>query len=259
MSYAGILLFWILSMLPQTGPFVPQGAWRQSGVEWNKPPAEIQIQELYAETALLYFGPNHEFSVVYATVIQGPKSEGVSHGDGRVVYLGKWKSDRAKLRVEFRLVSRTVRKGGEIIPGPVEQTEISMQDGALLFRKMSFTRDKELDSDLLAIFQGESARQDAQHQPQETPEAIAKAMFPNAPGNKQDINCFRSLTVKMSVNDVVEKCGRPDEELGSGLYIFVWHMADGSVVSIGTPYLEKIGPVRLTDASDKTTVLPGKK
>jgi hypothetical protein len=93
----------------------------------------------------------------------------------------------------------------------------------------------------------------------ETPEAIAKAMFPNASNNKQDINCFRSLTVKMSVNDVVEKCGRPDAELGSGLYIFVWRMPDGSSVSIGTPYLERIGPVRLTDASGNTTVLPRKK
>ena len=94
---------------------------------------------------------------------------------------------------------------------------------------------------------------------QETAEAIARAMFPNAPDNKQDINCFRSLTVKMSVNDVVKKCGRPDEELGSGLYIFVWHMPNGSAVSIGTPYLERIGPVRFTDASGKTTVLPKKK
>jgi len=93
---------------------------------------------------------------------------------------------------------------------------------------------------------------------QETPEAIAKAMFPNAPDNKRDINCFRSLTVKSSVNDVVQKCGRPDEELGSGLYIFVWHMPDGSAVSIGTPYLERIGPVRLIDASGKTTIFPRK-
>jgi len=99
-----------------------------------------------------------------------------------------------------------------------------------------------------------------EHPPeQDTPEDISRAMFPNAPGNKQDINCFRSLTAKMSVNDVVEKCGRPDAELGSGLYIFVWHMPDGSSVSIGTPHLERIGPVRLTDASGKTTVLPRKK
>jgi hypothetical protein len=95
--------------------------------------------------------------------------------------------------------------------------------------------------------------------PGDSPESIAKAMFPNAPDNKQDINCFRLLTGEVSVNDVVKKCGRPDQELGSGLYIFVWHMPDGSYVSIGTPYLERIGPVRLTDASGKATILPRKK
>jgi hypothetical protein len=91
-------------------------------------------------------------------VIQGPKSEGVSRGDGQVVFLGKWKSDGAKLSVEYRLVSRTVRKEGEVIPGPLQQMEISKQDDLLLFQKMRFTRDKRLDNDLLAIYQGESAR-----------------------------------------------------------------------------------------------------
>jgi hypothetical protein len=32
----------------------------------------------------------------------------------------------------------------------------------------------------------------------------------------------------------------PDEEIGSGLYIFVYHLHDGSTVSIGTPYLTRI-------------------
>lgn len=122
------------------------------------PPAELQLEQRYAEAALLYFGSNHEFSIVYATVIQSPKSEGVSGCDGQVVYLGKWKSDGSKLNVEFRLASRTVRKEGEVIPGPLEQAEISTQDDLLLFQKMRFTRDKQLDNDLLAIYQGESAR-----------------------------------------------------------------------------------------------------
>jgi hypothetical protein len=59
----------------------------------------------------------------------------------------------------------------------------------------------------------------------------------------------------MSMNTVVEKCGRPDEELGSGIYIFVWHLADGSTISIGTPYLDRIADVRFTDASGKTSSL----
>ena len=158
MTYVSCLLLWILSMAPGTDALAPERAWRQSDVKWNKPPAELQLEERYAETALLYFGSNHEFSLVYATVIQGPKSEGVSRGDGQVVYLGKWKSEGAKVGVEYRLASRTVRKDGEETPGPLERAEISKQNGLLLFLKMRFTRDEQLDNDLLAIYRGESSR-----------------------------------------------------------------------------------------------------
>jgi hypothetical protein len=89
----------------------------------------------------------------------------------------------------------------------------------------------------------------------ETPQAIARAMFPIAPKKAQSVGCFRDLNPEMSMNTVVQKCGRPDEELGSGIYIFGWHLADGSTVSIGTPYLERIGVVRYTDPSGKGSTL----
>jgi hypothetical protein len=88
-----------------------------------------------------------------------------------------------------------------------------------------------------------------------TPQSIARAMFPNAPEKAKSASCFRTLTPEMSMNTVVQKCGRPDEELGSGIYIFVWHLADDSTVSVGTPYLEKIGDIRFTDASGKKSSL----
>ena len=53
-----------------------------------------------------------------------------------------------------------------------------------------------------------------------TPQSIVKDMFPNAPQKTQSIECFRSLTPEMSIYTVVQKCGRPDEEIGSGLYVF---------------------------------------
>ena len=163
MTYISCLLLWILGLSPQTDSLVAQGAWRQRDVKWNRPPAKLHLKERYAEAALLYFGANDAFSIVYATVIQGPKSEGVSRGDGQVVCLGKWKSEGVKLRVEFRLVSRTVQKQGEVLPGPVEQAEVNVQDDFVLFQNMRFKRDKELDNDLLAIFQGESARFRSEH------------------------------------------------------------------------------------------------
>jgi hypothetical protein len=101
--------------------------------------------------------------------------------------------------------------------------------------------------------------QPAPQQPPTTPESIAKAIFPNAPNKVQSIDCFRSLPPEISLYAVVQKCGGPDEEVGSGIYIFVWHMPDGSSVSIGTPYLDKIGDVRITDTSGKTSSLRHKK
>jgi hypothetical protein len=90
----------------------------------------------------------------------------------------------------------------------------------------------------------------------DTPESIAKAMFFDAPENKHDVNCFRSLAPTMSVNQVVVKCGRPDAEVGSGIFIFVWNMPSGSSVSMGTSTLDRIGEVRFYDASSrKTSVL----
>ena len=139
------------------------GAWLQSGVKWVAPPAELQLNQRSAEAAVLFFGAKNEFAMVYANVIRGSNSEGLSQGDGRVVYLGTWRTDGAKWRVEYRLVSRTVSKPGEILPGPLERTSPQLRNGALLFDKMRFQRDRRLDSELQAVYDGESARLAAAH------------------------------------------------------------------------------------------------
>ncbi len=90
----------------------------------------------------------------------------------------------------------------------------------------------------------------------ETHRNIARAMFPNAPEKRHSAECFRTLTPKISMQAVVEKCGRPDEEVGSGgVFIFVWHMPGGSSVSISTPTLERIGDVKYTNESDSSSSL----
>jgi len=93
--------------------------------------------------------------------------------------------------------------------------------------------------------------------PQNPPDSkdVITAMFPNAPEKTQSIDCFRTVTRDMSVYAVVQKCGRPDEELGSGMYIFVWRMEDGSTVSLGTGSLQKIFDVLWTDPSGKRQYL----
>jgi len=76
-------------------------------------------------------------------------------------------------------------------------------------------------------------------------------MFPNAPQKTQSVECFRSLTPEMSIYLVVQKCGRPDEEVGSGIAIFRYHLRDGSTVAISAMYLPKIDGVIYTDPSGK--------
>jgi len=74
-------------------------------VTWKKPPAELDLKERYAESAVLYFSPAHRFVLLYGTVIRGPASEAISGGDGRVVYFGTWKLTGNSLHVEYRFVA----------------------------------------------------------------------------------------------------------------------------------------------------------
>jgi hypothetical protein len=95
--------------------------------------------------------------------------------------------------------------------------------------------------------------------PTVTPQSVVEEMFPNAPTKADSSECFRSLTPRMSIYMVVQKCGRPDEETGSGIYIFVYHLRDGSTVAIGTSSLDRIDHVAYTDASRKSySLLPEK-
>lgn len=133
------------SVTAQAAP--PVGAWRQSNLTWKKPPAELELKERYAEAAILYFSPDQKFVLLYGTVFQGSTSQTISGGDGRVVYFGTWKLTGNSLHVEYRLVSRTVAKEGETLPGPVQSEDVRVRGSTLLFQKNRFTRDEKLDGD----------------------------------------------------------------------------------------------------------------
>ena len=139
----------------------PSGAWRQTNVTWKKPPPELESKERYAEARILYFSPDQRFILLAATVFQGPTSEVISGGDGRVVYLGTWKLTGNSLHVEYRLVSWTVREEGETLPRPVHSEDVRVRGRTLLFQKDRFRRDEKLDGDdeFKIILERESARQ----------------------------------------------------------------------------------------------------
>lgn len=147
------------SLTAQVAP--PLGAWRQLNLTWKKPPGELELKERYAEAAILYFSPNQRFVLLYGTVIQGATSEAISGGDGRVVYFGTWKLTSNSLHVEYRLVSRTVAKEGETLPGPVQSEDVRATGSTLVFQKKRFTRDEKLDGDdeFKIVRERENARQ----------------------------------------------------------------------------------------------------
>jgi hypothetical protein len=132
-------------------------------VKWKTPPAELELKNRYAETAVLYFSPDHRLVLMFGTLIQGTSSEGMSKGDGRVIYLGTWKLNGNSIHVEYHLVSRTVPIGGEVIPGAPMSRDIQLRGTSLLFEKDRFVRDKNLDDDFKSILEGETALEGKSH------------------------------------------------------------------------------------------------
>ena len=80
--------------------------------------------------------------------------------------------------------------------------------------------------------------------------------FPNAPKTARALAAFKSVNSKMTMKEVVIRCGRPDEVGGSGISIFIYHLDDGSLVAIGSADMNR--PVFYANhisSTGKTTVL----
>jgi hypothetical protein len=88
--------------------------------------------------------------------------------------------------------------------------------------------------------------------PQPIPEQIKP---PDAPKTARNVECFRSFTNNSAMMDVVRKCGIPDEHQGSGIYIFLYDMDDGSLVAIGTADLKKLLYVNHIENSQSSSLL----
>ena len=73
--------------------------------------------------------------------------------------------------------------------------------------------------------------------PQTIPDELK---LPDAPKTVRDVKCYTSFATSSSMQEVVRKCGIPDEHQGSGIYIFLYDMSDGSVVAIGTSDLKHL-------------------
>jgi hypothetical protein len=80
-------------------------------------------------------------------------------------------------------------------------------------------------------------------------------LLSDSPPTARDLSCFQSIRADMTMVDVVKRCGIPDEHVGSGIYIFVYHLRDGGSVAVGTPDLKRLFDVTHTDANGKSSTL----
>lgn len=75
----------------------------------------------------------------------------------------------------------------------------------------------------------------------DTPQPIPNELkLVDAPKTVRDAKCYTSFTASSTMQEVVRKCGIPDEHQGSGIYIFLYDMSDGSLVVIGTADLKHL-------------------
>lgn len=61
---------------------------------------------------------------------------------------------------------------------------------------------------------------------------ILRTLFPKAPATARDIASFHSLKRTMTMKEIVSMCGVPDDLGGSGVYVFSYHLRDGTYVNI---------------------------
>lgn len=125
----------------------PQGAWLQDGVKWTSAPPDINPHLQSAQVAILYFGKDHKFALIYCTVGRVPKQYmTISNGDPRGVYQGEWKTDRQSISVTYQLVEATILPKGQKLPGPMQHATIKVSQGPrMTFEGKTFRRAVALD------------------------------------------------------------------------------------------------------------------
>jgi hypothetical protein len=87
-----------------------------------------------------------------------------------------------------------------------------------------------------------SKKDDFYNQPM-PPELI----LPDTPPTARSMDVFKRIKPTMSMEEVVRLCGLPDQHTGSGIYIFIYKLDDGSQVAIGTGDLKQLLYIRFKD------------
>lgn len=86
---------------------------------WSKAPPGVNARLRFTDATIIHLSPGHGLALIHATVNRGPHEyEVISRGDPQTLYLRTWTLDGGRITAEYRLVSRTVSRPGEVLPGP---------------------------------------------------------------------------------------------------------------------------------------------
>jgi hypothetical protein len=130
--------------------------WIPTDVKWERiPGAPREEHRKTASTIVLYFGKNGEFVRDECWLIRDGKSISISNGDPHNQYAGRIAEPMADgMRIEYRLVRRTVEREGEVLPGPKisESASVKAKSGLAIERRFFHRIKLATESDYIEIY-----------------------------------------------------------------------------------------------------------
>jgi hypothetical protein len=145
-----LLVFALHQGLSSTETSALEGTWLQTGNRWVNAPATIDPHLQSSQTAVLYFGQDHTFALIYCTVYRSSRKHlTMSNGDPRGVYKGEWASDGNVVSVTYHLVEATIPPPRQKIPDAEQRATIKIsQNSSLVFERKTFHREVRLDNSI---------------------------------------------------------------------------------------------------------------
>jgi hypothetical protein len=123
-----------------------EGAWLEADSKWINTPKDVAPRKQSSQTAVLYFGRDHKFALIYCTVIRVAKEQlNISNGDPRGVYRGEWRIHGDSVSLTYKLVEQTIVIQGRELPGPIQHANIKLPAPTLTFDRKQFRREVALD------------------------------------------------------------------------------------------------------------------
>jgi hypothetical protein len=77
----------------------------------------------------------------------------------------------------------------------------------------------------------------------------------NVPATRRDLAYFSLFDSRNTMMDVVRKCGTPDYDAGSGLYVFIYNLEDGSRIAVSTADLKRLAAIGHLTVDGRTELL----